>query len=164
MGGKSWGSGASGYATDYQGTLVLQVYGDQKSVGQTYSMSMLEIGLPADTLTSAKKAGTNPIVVDATAGVWAVASQLTGVPSGKDYLYRICPFAVYRSGETTGNLYACPANNVAFTVGENLEIEGSLVLATDITSADVGVELEADGCYCVNGTTNASIACSSLPK
>jgi hypothetical protein len=69
---------------------------------------------------------------------------------------------VFRPGGTDGKLYDCPAANTSFAVGEDLEIEGLLVLATDVTEADLGTPLDKDGCYCTDQNSSV-IDCSTLP-
>jgi hypothetical protein len=164
VGGKKVPLNVSGYALAWYDSLTLQAYGEQTGDAKKFSMDMLSFTFPTDLLAGAKKSGTNPIVVDAAAGVSALASTLTGYSSGKDYLYRICPYAVFRAGETAGSLYDCPAANTSFAVGEKLEIQGNFVLGTSITDADVGTPLDKDGCYCLHGTTNDVLDCSTLPQ
>lgn len=164
VGGKQVPLNVSGYAFAWYDSLTLQAYGEQTGDAKKFSMDMLSFTFPTDLLSGAKNSGTNPIVVDAAAGVSALASTLTGYSSGKDYVYRICPYAVFRAGETAGSLYDCPAANTSFAVGEKLEIQGNFVLGTSITEADVGTPLDKDGCYCLHGTTNEVLDCSTLPQ
>jgi hypothetical protein len=91
-----------------------------------------------------------------------LAMKVTAYPSGDDYLYRACPYAVFRAGETAGGVYDCPVGNTTFGAGERLEIEGNLVLQTNVTADDVGVPLQADGCYCSDGSV--IVACATLPR
>jgi hypothetical protein len=72
------------------------------------------------------------------------------------------PTRFFRPGGTAGSLYDCPDHNTTFGVGERLEIEGKLVLDPNVTTDDVGVPLESDGCYCSNEL--GIVACSTLPQ
>jgi hypothetical protein len=156
-----------GYATEYDpGTdsnlLDVAFYDEQSGAGGIVTLTELDFYVTPAALVAAKGRGTNPLVMDAATPAVGLAQKLTAYPSGGDYLYRVCPYAVFRAGETTGSVYDCPAGNTTFGAGERLEIEGNLVLQTNVTADDVGVPLEADGCYCSNGT--ALVACSTLPQ
>jgi len=113
-------------------------------------------------LIEAKAAAANPITIDAGTAAYGLVQTLTAYPVGGAYLYRVCPYAVFRPGETEGSLYDCPASNTTFGAGERLEIEGRLVLQTNVTADDVGLPLGDDGCYCSDGA--ALIECATLPQ
>jgi hypothetical protein len=165
VGGTTVTASQFGYATEYDpGTesdiLYLSFYDEQSDPSGILRLTRLDFYVTPAALVAAKAAGTNPIVLDES-NAMADAIRITAYPSGGSYLYRVCPFAVFR-GETAGRAYDCPAGNTTFGIGERLEIEGNLVLQTNVTSADVGVPLEADGCYCAND--NGTVACSTLPE
>jgi hypothetical protein len=156
-----------GYATEYDpGTsahlLALSFYDYREGAGGVFDVTELDFYVAPAALVAAKASATDPIVMDADTPAMGLALRLTGYPVGDDYVYRVCPYAVFRPGATAGSLFDCPAANVAFGAGERLEIEGNLVLETNVTAEDVGVTLEADGCYCSNGA--ALVACSTLPR
>jgi hypothetical protein len=167
VGGTAATASMFGYATEYDpGTdsnvLSVTFYDYQDQSGGIFSLTELDLYVTPATLVQAKSSGTNPLVMDASTAAMGLAMRLTGYPSGGSYLYRACPYAVFRPGERAGSVYDCPAGNTTFGAGEQLEIEGNLVLQTNVTVDDVGVPLEADGCYCSNGT--ALVACSTLPQ
>ena len=167
VGGTAATASQFGYATEYDpGTasnlLAVSFYDMQSDASGVYHLSELEFYVTPAALVQAKGSGTNPIVMDASTPAMGLAMRLTGYPVSGGYLYRVCPYAVFRPGATAGSVYDCPAGNATFGAGERLEIEGNLVLQTDVTADDVGVPLEADGCYCCSDT--AYVACSTLPQ
>ncbi|HEY3356999.1 MAG TPA: hypothetical protein VGQ83_27360 [Polyangia bacterium] len=167
VGGRAATASMFGYAIEYgAGTAddVLQVsfYDQQQGSGGTIVLRELSFIVTPAALVQAQSTGTNPVVSDASTAAFGLASTLTAYPSGGSYVYRVCPSAVFRPGETAGSFYDCPAANTTFAAGEHLEIEGNLALATNVTADDVGVPLEADGCYC--STDTAVVACATLPS
>ena len=157
---------ASGYAFGFNSggsdLVQLSLYDAGTGDAKQFSYNEFTVTLDASGLVQAKSDGTDPIGLDASPIGWALAQKLSGYSTKTGYLYRLCPFAVFRPGETAGKLYDCPAANTAFVAGEGLEIEGSLVLQKNITEADIGTPLGADGCYCTDAT-NAVVDCSTLP-
>ena len=167
VGGTTVTASQFGYATEYDpGTesdvVGVSFYDEQADANGVVHLTELDFFVAPATLVQAKSAGTDPIVMDESTGAMGRAIRITAYPSGQSYLYRVCPFAVFRSWEKTGSVYDCPAANTTFGAGERLEIEGSLVLQTNVTADDVGTPLEADGCYCQSDT--GTVACSTLPR
>jgi hypothetical protein len=167
VGGTAVTASQFGYATEYYAgsesdVLDVALYDEQFAESGVVTVTQLDLYVVPAALVQAKGAGTNPIVTDATSPVLGLAQRITAYPSGQSYVYRVCPFAVFRPGETAGSLYDCPAANTTFGAGERLELEGNLVVQTNVTADDVGQPLEADGCYCANDA--AIVACSTLPE
>jgi hypothetical protein len=167
VGGRLTTASMFGYATEYDpGTssnvLYVSFYDEQFGEGGIVTVTQLDFIVTPATLVDAKIAGKDPIVLDASSATTALARTMVAYPSGASYVYRVCPFGVFRPGEAAGSVFDCPAGNTTFGAGERLEIEGKLVLQTDVTEADVGVPLEADGCFC--STDVDLVDCSTLPQ
>lgn len=165
VGGTTVTASQFGYATEYDpgsesSLLGVSFYDEQFEPSGVVRLTELDFYVAPAALAAAKAAGTNPIALDA-GNALGVAFRITAYPSGGSYLYRVCPFAVFR-GETAGRVYDCPEGNTTFGAGERLEIEGNLVLQTDVTAAELGVPLEANGCYCASDA--GQVACATLPQ
>jgi|WetSurMetagenome_2_1015567.scaffolds.fasta_scaffold114630_2 hypothetical protein len=167
VGGTTVTASQFGYATEYDpgqdsNLLAVSFYDQQADSSGVVRIVELDFYVAPAALVAAQGAGTNPIVMDERTAAMGLAQRITAYPSGGSYSYRVCPFAVFRPGETAGRVFDCPAANTTFGAGERLEIEGSLVVETDVTADDVGAPLEASGCYC--GNDQGYVACSTLPQ
>jgi len=167
VGGATVTASQFGYATEYDpgadsNLLDVAFYDQQADANGVVHMVELDFYVTPAALIAAKGAGTNPIVMDANSPAMGLAQRITAYPSGGSYLYRVCPFAVFRPGETAGRIFDCPAANTTFGAGEKLQLEGNVWVQTNVTADDVGVPLEANGCYC--GNDSGYVACSTLPQ
>lgn len=112
------------------------------------SYDMVRLILMTSRLQEAKDAGEANIGLDDPYGMFGMISHVDWYEDGHVPAYRFCVLAVARFADAPGRLYGCFDNNETFDVGETLETAMVFPAYTDVTSAEVGLELDEDGCAC----------------
>jgi hypothetical protein len=159
------GSLEMGYPTTGTGPggayLQFDLYGNFTGTNAEPSFDRLFLTVGQSVLTNAKAQGESMIPIDSDYVAYAVLMHIDIRGPESDSSYRICPKGILRPTSQPGRLYGCFDDNQTFGAGETIEIEGNLPMAADATGPELGMELEEDGCGCMNAN-NETIPCSTI--